>query len=419
MFRNFSSVLVLLALASIGAGYASGNTLSFVDLSALSPLNYYQAYACGINTSGVVTLQGQSSAVHGSGQYYHTFLYTGGTAATLSDITSHFTTYTYSDAMNGSGQMAAAGFGSASALFYSGGTSGTTTKYQYNTYNTFGVAVDAVGDEGGWYSNSHYYPMVYTGGSAYGLNTPPGDSYNTSTAGAGIVALNTSGQGVGFSSPSTGGGPPDINAAVWTYTISGESVTSQTATNIESLVVAQYPTAQRSEFLAINSSGEAVGAWNTTGSGSLTSPSNAFMYNVGTPAFTSLGGLLTYSPIAQSLSYGAGQSQMINDSGAVVGCVPNSGNSFGYDAAIWQNGTVTDLNAIYGPTGLNILPSGFVLNDATAIDDNGDIAGYGTDGSGHTVQAWVIYAAVPEPGMLALIGSGLVGLLGYAWRKRK
>ena len=78
----------------------------------------------------------------------------------------------------------------------------------------------------------------------------------------------------------------------------------------------------------------------------------------------------------------------------MVGCIVNSSNPSGYDAAIWQGGTVTDLNTLYA----GILPSGFVLDNATAIDNNGDIAGYGHDAGGHTVQAWVIYATpFPSP----------------------
>ena len=88
-----------------------------------------------------------------------------------------------------------------------------------------------------------------------------------------------------------------------------------------------------------------------------------------------------------------GHAQAINDSGQVVGRMLTS--SGGYDAAIWQNGTLTDLNSIYGPSGLNILPAGFTLNNATAIDNQGDIAGYGTDAASHTNQAFVIYAPMP------------------------
>ena len=62
-----------------------------------------------------------------------------------------------------------------------------------------------------------------------------------------------------------------------------------------------------------------------------------------------------------------------------------------WHAAIWDasNG-LRDLNALYGPSGANILPSGFVLNAATAINDSGFIVGYGTDSSGNTNQMFVL-----------------------------
>ena len=44
----------------------------------------------------------------------------------------------------------------------------------------------------------------------------------------------------------------------------------------------------------------------------------------------------------------------------------------------------------------SILPAGFTLNNATAIDNNGDIAGYGTDSASNTYQAFVIYTLFPS-----------------------
>ena len=390
MLRNCVSAfcvasLVLASVAVASAGY-------FTDLGAMAPLNNYNAIPDGINSGGAVSMQGYSSAYHANNQYYHVYLYTGGTAPTLSDITSAFTNITSGNAMNGSGQMAVEGVGSGYGYLYSGGT---VTSYKYSgTYSTVSTAINANGDVGGYYINTAggsitMTPMVYSGGTAYGLNVPAGDT----TYGADILALNTSGQAVGGTDPASGAAPPGLQAAVWTYTISGGSVASQTATDIGSLVRAQYPSAQTSALLAINSSGIAVGSWTTTYTSSLilSGLSGSFIYNVATQGFTSLGSLLVGSPFPGSLSHEAGQSQAVNDSGMVVGCIVNTANSSGYDAAIWRNGVITDLNTLYAP----VLPAGFVLDNATAIDNSGDIAGYGHDASGNNVQAFSLQALLP------------------------
>ena len=49
----------------------------------------------------------------------------------------------------------------------------------------------------------------------------------------------------------------------------------------------------------------------------------------------------------------------------------------------------------------------FAISSGAPIDD-GSLAAAGVSGS-----------PVPEPGTLALLGCGLIGLLAYAWRKRK
>ena len=89
MLRYGVAALCLASLSLASVAVASAGY--FTDISAMAPLSYYNAIPDGVNNSGVVTMQGYSSAYHANNQYYHAYLYTGGTAATLSDITSNFT----------------------------------------------------------------------------------------------------------------------------------------------------------------------------------------------------------------------------------------------------------------------------------------------------------------------------------------
>ncbi len=388
--RHILTALCLACLTFSFVGVARADY--FTNISAMAPLDYYNAIPDGVSSSGAVSMQGYSSTYHSTNQYYHVYVYSGGTAARLTDITSAFTGITTADPMNQSGQMAVEGIGSGHAYLYSGGSSGTVTAYQNGTYNTVSLAVNNAGAEGGYFVTSAatapWFPYVYSGGSVYALNRPATDVFTY--GGAGIVALNTSGQAVGFSTPYAA----TVDATIWTYTISGGSVTSQTATDINSQVTAQFPTAETSTLLAINSSGNAVGQWCATSTGTigLGKEGGAFLYNVYSSTFTSLGSLLVGSPFPGTLSNEAGQSQAINDSGMEVGCTVNGSNSNGYDAAIWKNGSITDLDTLYAPA---LAGTGFTLDNATAIDDNGDIAGYGHDANGNVEQAFLLQALLP------------------------
>jgi hypothetical protein len=63
---------------------------------------------------------------------------------------------------------------------------------------------------------------------------------------------------------------------------------------------------------------------------------------------------------------------------------------------------MVDLNSLISPT------SGWVLEQANAINDNGQIVGFGTiDGETHGF----LLTPVPEPGSLSLLAVGGVALL--------
>ncbi len=108
---------------------------------------------------------------------------------------------------------------------------------------------------------------------------------------------------------------------------------------------------------AINNNGQVAG-YNSSGTGV-------------THAVSWQNGVIT--DLGTVLGYDYSQAQAINDSGIIVGYVASTtSNATSNHAVVWRNGVITDLNSLL-PAG-----SGWILNDATGINDNGQISGEGT-----------------------------------------
>jgi len=103
--------------------------------------------------------------------------------------------------------------------------------------------------------------------------------------------------------------------------------------------------------------------------------------------------------------------------GSIIVGLP--GNFTGGEASIWDESSgLRSVQAVL-ESDFNLDLTGWVLIAATAISDDGNIiVGFGTNPDGLT-EGWVVnLAAVPIPPPVWLFGSGLLGLVGAARRKR-
>jgi hypothetical protein len=77
-------------------------------------------------------------------------------------------------------------------------------------------------------------------------------------------------------------------------------------------------------------------------------------------------------------------------------------------AALWSNGTATDLNSLVNAA------SGWVLLSANSINDSGQIVG---DGIFNGQKEAFLLTPTPIPAAAWLMGSGLFGLFGFRRKK--
>jgi hypothetical protein len=386
--------------SSVGIASAT----SFLDLSALD--SDAQGQPTSVNASGQVTGFLSSNS--------HAFLYTGGSAGSLADIYSVTSNSGIGSAINDAGQIAAASV--AKAILYSGGTAGTAQTLTLSGSVLRAYAIDAAGEVGGGVPSGSNKPFLYSGGTTYAMPTISGSS-------AGVVSgLNPSGgYAAGFNEWTPGSPTPNSHyATVWTYSVSGGTLTANVTSLYPYLSVAR-PTMNTSFALAVNNSGLVVGEVQTAAEGNSGANASAnndtYLYNPTGEQVTYLSDLGLRFALQTTTYITGGYGNLINDAGQVVGEEQVGGV---WHAAIWDatNG-LRDLNTVYAGLLATAAP-GFVLNAATAINDSGYIVGYGTDSASHTSQIFLINTnTVPEPSTLLLTVTGFVGLTAYAWRKRK
>ena len=359
---------MVMAFLSWLAGNVWGQVrFTVTDLGTL-PGYSSQSYATGINNSGQVV--GYSQASSGA---IHAFLYSNGSMTDLLGTLGG--NYSLAAGINDNGQVVGYITGDKpfvkninGGMSYGWGAGGATA------INNSGQIV------GGGYPSGEAHAYLYSPsiGSLTDLGALGGPSESVANA------INNSGQVVGQStyiSPYY-----YYHAFLWTSASGMQDLNSLTGSSQWNLENAY----------GINDNGQIVGLGiNPQGK------SDAFLYTIG-GSVVDLGTLNGYQ---SSVALG------INNSGQVVGFSTNSSDY--EDAFLWTSTSgMQDLNSLIGSSQWN-------LEFATGISNSGQICGYGINPSGQTDAYLLTPSPTPEPSTLVLLAAGALGLLGYAWRRRR
>ncbi len=354
--------LLLSALTLLACGATAAPLYSVTDLGTLSGAANPRSLAFGVNELGQVT--GYSNV---SPNTNHAFRYTPGVGMVdLGTLRTNSQSFGYG--INAAGQVAGASPSSGAnyAVRFTPG-SGAQDLGNLGTFNTEARAINAAGQVAGssLVPGQSFHAFRYTDGTGLqDLGTLGG----TLSQGYGI---NAGGQVVGVSTTANG------STHAFRYT-DGAGM----------LDLGALQPGTQSYANGINDAGQVTGYYRISSGGY-----KAYLYTDGDTILKMIGSL-------PNSAYTIGND--VNNLGQVVGSsgnsVPVEGRAFLYTAA----GGILDLNGL-----LDVSGTGWTLNTATSISENGFITGYGINPSGQTHAFLLTPQAVPEPSAVAALGLGL------------
>ena len=337
IWRSAAAVIPILAIFAVIITTPAALAQVNYWVTDLGTLGGSASYATSINNSGQIAGDADTTNTR------HAFLYSGGN---MTDLGSLEGGESHATSINSSGQVV--GYASTTnawptdwqAFLYAAGTmtglgSSSVCSLAYGI-NDSGQVVGEVGVI--WMGEIYPDAFLYSGGMA-GLGTL-GGSYS------GASSINNNSQIVGWSDEN---GDSQIDAFLWTTGV---------VTDLGTLG------GSSSYATCINNNGQVAG-YGTVSTAYATAYTHAFLWSSGIMTdLGTLGGTNRWS-----YAYG------INNNGQVVG---SSYTTNGGGAFIYSGGKMTDLN--------NLIPAnpGWTLAQANAINDSGQIVGFGYNPSGQT-----------------------------------
>ena len=399
MLRRFSVVFIALCLVASSAALVPATTYTITDLGNLGGTNVS-------NVAGTANVNGTQVVVGSAGAAWY---WENGTMTSLA------TTLTTLAGSNGYAGSSATGINANGVIV------GTYTDTSSTTHG-FAVTLNA------------------TGGIASAVNVLPlSGGYFQTVGSPNVNSVNASGQV--FAECMQGISPTSLCCIANTGGTAATLISSVGYTPTGGMNASGWTTAKDSPDCMVYNNGSGTWGWTdigelyTTGSygygmdaagdvvggsgipgGSATKGAPYYSAYLGGGSWATMVNLGNLSSFSSAYVYGAGFA--INN-GTIVGYEFNGTRSLPTEYAFLSgttNGSMVALQTLVPSFASSNFGSGR-LSMADDIGGNGDIVGVGITNS--AADDAFLLTPTPEPSTLLLVVSGLVGLLAYAWRKRK